>query len=169
MRSQQPQQSPQLAQLAAAHETAAAQAAQTQAAVEMLEHVKLGLDSLRKLGDMVQPEDVIHEAGVLVARGAPAGQMAALLADMPTSGGPGLQAWVAGHEAQVAQKEAQLLPAHAALGHRAALAGLQLIQGHLASGSQAASPAGANALMPSGPSASPVDPGASSLNVQGAS
>lgn len=126
------QQHPVLQALADAHSSARSQFDQVDLTKQMLDHVKGSLDKLVQLGDMVTPEDVIEEAGRLVARGAPAGQMAALLADMPDAGGPALQGWLAQHEQMVAQKEAQLMPVHGLLGHRAAVAGLQLLAGHSA-------------------------------------
>lgn len=153
---------PVLQALADAHASARSQFDQVDAAKQMLDHVKTGLDKLTQLGDMVTPEDVIEEAGRLVARGAPAGQMAALLADMPDAGGPALQGWLAQHEQMVVQKEAQLMPAHQLLGHRAAVAGLQLLAGHSAMSqmpqmiAQAQQSPGPQQDASAGPSANPL-------------
>jgi len=122
----------------------------------MLDKVKVELQTLSRLGDMVTPEDVIEGAGTLVAHGAPAAQMASLLADMPQSGGPQLQGWLRQHEAFVAQKEAELGPAHQVAGHRAAVTGLQMLQGH---GSLSAAPQATNPMMPGGQPAAPDDAG----------
>ena len=165
-----------MARLQAAHDTASAQFAQAEAAVKMLELVKGEMGKLSALGDMVTPEDVIEGAGTLVSKGAPAGQMAALLASMPQSGGPALQAWLAQQEAFVAQREATLMPTHRVLGHRMAQSALGLIAG--ASGA----PSGGlgNALgipseapeqpSPQGGGEAPeqpsIQPGASTLNIE---
>jgi len=154
-----PPANPALAQAQATHATAVAQFDQAEAAMTMLAHVKAGLDQVRKLGDMVTPEDVIEEAGKLVGQGAPAGQIAALLSSMPQAGGVALQAWVSQQEAFVAQKEAELFPAHAVLGHRMAQSALGVMQAGSASAGQAQG-------QPQ-PQAQPeVQPDASSLNIQ---
>ena len=132
--------SPRLAQLQSAHEAAQAQLTQIQSAKTMLDQVKSELQILSRLGDMVTPEDVIEGAGKLVAQGAPAGQMAALLSSMPQGSGAVLQGWLAQQEAQVAQREAQIVPAHGILGHRAAVAAMQVLAG------ADAESAGSNAL-----------------------
>lgn len=159
-----------LARLQAAHDTASAQFDQTQAAVKMLEIVKAEMGKLSALGDMVTPEDVIEGAGTLVAKGAPAAQMAALLTSMPQSGGPALQAWLAQQEAMVAQREAQLIPAHRVLGHRMVQSALGLIAG---AGGGAANALGIPSATPSpspqgggeAPEQPSIQPGASTLNI----
>jgi|SRR6185312_1871466 len=152
-----PPANPALAQAQATHATAVAQFNQAEAAMTMLAHVKAGLDQVRKLGDMVTPEDVIEEAGKLVGQGASAGQIAALLSSMPQAGGVALQAWVSQQEAFVAQKEAELFPAHAVLGHRMAQSALGVMQAGMGAGTQEQAQAQAQPE---------VQPDASSLNIQ---
>ena len=52
------------------------------------------LDELRKLGDQVQVEDVIKGAGTMVGAGFSPQALAQMLAQMPTTGGQALEAWV---------------------------------------------------------------------------
>ena len=82
-----------------------------------LDKVRVEMDSLVKLGDSVTPEDVIKAAGGLVAAGLEPAAVASLLGDMP-EGGQALQAWVAQHDQDVQQREAQLNQVHRAVRHQ---------------------------------------------------
>lgn len=74
---------------------------------ETLSSVRVGLDKLSTLADTITQEDVIKEAGVLVAKGLTPTSVAGLLADMPENSEQ-LAQWVAKHDQDVTQREAQL-------------------------------------------------------------
>lgn len=86
-----------------------AQYQKLQAAESMLSTVRTGLEALASLGDTVTPEDVVREAGLLVAHGLDPVQMAGMLSDMP-EGGELLVGWIQGHLVDVSNREAQLAP-----------------------------------------------------------
>lgn len=76
-------------------------------AQHMLDVTQEGLDRLAALGDTVTTEDVVHEAGVLVAQGLDPIEMAGMLAEMPEKGEQIVE-WLAGHVQDLAEREAQL-------------------------------------------------------------
>jgi hypothetical protein len=69
---------------------------------------KSTLDSLVKLGDQVQVEDVIKGAGTMVGAGFSPQALAQMLAQMPTTGGQALEAWVAQQDQRAQQLDGQL-------------------------------------------------------------
>lgn len=116
-------------QLVAQHEQVKSQFAKLSQEHTQLQHVRLELDSLNKLGDMVSPEDVIKGAGNLVARGASPLEMAKLLSDLPEAG-PQIQSWLQTHEQVLAQHEAALAPILAAGRHELATSAMRVLVGH---------------------------------------
>jgi len=100
---------------------------------QTLDVARSGLEHLTELGDMVSPEDVIKEAGKLVAHGLAPQAMAGLLADIPTGGGLQLAEWVKEHLEGVSQREAQLQPVLDTFRHRM---GVQALMGLKAAGLQ---------------------------------
>jgi hypothetical protein len=77
------------------------------------------IDSLVKLGDAVTADDVVEGLGKMVAGGLSPEPLIAMMAGNPESGQPpmpesgtALATWLQGHEAQLAQMEAQLAQAH---------------------------------------------------------
>jgi hypothetical protein len=66
------------------------------------------LDSLKKKGDQVQVEDVIEGAGTMVGAGFSPQALAQMLAQMPTTGGEALQAWVEQQDQRAQQMDMQL-------------------------------------------------------------
>ena len=125
-----------------AHEQAKAHYAKTTAADSMLNSVRAELDKLTSLGDTVTSEDVIQAAGRLVAAGLTPMAMAGLLADMP-EGGQALANWVAVHDQDVTQREAQLAPVHALVRHQVGVTGLHSLMQQMQTG-------------PGGPGAAPL-------------
>lgn len=97
---------------------------------QMFAKLKAGLDSLLALGDGVQPEDVIKEAGTLVAAGADPHNLAAQLATMPTSGGQALAGWVQQQDQAAAANLAKQEPSHAALRHELGVSALRVLAAH---------------------------------------
>lgn len=129
-----------------------------------LDKAREGLTSLRKLGDLVTQDDVIKEAGKLVAHGLSPMAMAKMLSDMPEKGEE-LQAWLVQHAAGLAQREAQLEPVLAGARHEMGVTALRALFGHEAAssmqptGSQVPVP-GPNPLTPTAAStAGPSTPG----------
>jgi hypothetical protein len=113
------------------HDQARARFEQLAASRDTLDKVRGELGTLSDLGDTVTPEDVIKGAGKLVAHGLSPSAMAQLLAQMPDGGGEALQGWLAQHQADLGQREAQLEPLLAQARHEMGLAGLRLVAAHL--------------------------------------
>lgn len=90
----------------------------------MLSRVRMTLDSLAKMADMVSTEDVIKGAGQLVASGLDPLSVAGLLADMPQAGEQ-LASWVKGHDADVRKREAQLATVTSGIRHQMGVVGLR--------------------------------------------
>lgn len=146
--------------LQSAHAGLRAQFAKSIELLGRADRARKGLEALTGLGDMIGPEDVVREAGKLVAGGEDPLVMAGLLADMPQDGGPqAIQGWVAQHAMQAAQTEAMIQHTHALLGHELGVSALHVLQAH--GGGQPvaapeASPAPSNDLM--APAAAPGVP-----------
>ena len=121
---------PMLTAMASAHGQARARFGQTREATGNAQLVRSALDSLLERGDTVRPEDVIDEAGRVVAGGIDPMQMATLLADMP-EGGPALQGWLQAHEQQFAQQQAQLAQAHEAARHQLGTSAIRMLAAHV--------------------------------------
>jgi hypothetical protein len=87
---------------------AQAQHKQLMAAAKRMSVAKNMLDKLKKMGDQVQVEDVIEGAGTMVGAGFSPQALAQLLAQMPTTGGEALQAWVEQQDQRAQQMDIQL-------------------------------------------------------------
>lgn len=108
---------PMLGALQQAHGKSSSQFDKLATSRKMLDSVRSSLDALTKLGDTVEPEDVIKAAGDLTGAGLEPAALAQLLATMPQGGGVGLAAWVQQQDQMVTQREAavdqqQKLAAH---------------------------------------------------------
>lgn len=125
--------------MAARHDQLAGVYSQTSKAMAATQRYSKGLDSLLKMGQAVTPEDVIAEAGKIVAAGEPAERVAGLLADMPETPGA-LPDWLAAHKVNLAQQMAQLAQAHEAVRHALAVSSLHAVA-HFSLNPQSPSPA----------------------------
>jgi len=104
---------------------------QTGKALNQIDHMRKGLERLSDKGDMVRPEDVIHEASKLVAHGIDPMALAGVLADMPQQGGgEALGGWVMGHAIQAVQTEQMLMKAHAVARHDLGISAMHLLAAH---------------------------------------
>lgn len=98
---------------------------------ELLDHVRIELDGLKKLGDSVSLNDVMKASGRLVGHGFGAANMAELLTSLPQgSGGAPLAAWIAQHDADVTGREAQMDKIQNGLGHHLAVAAMRGLAMH---------------------------------------
>lgn len=114
-------------------------------AKQTLSKVRVELDALTKLGDLVTHEDVVKSAGMLVASGLEPKALASLLADMPPEG-QALQNWVKQHDEAVRVREAQAEQVHNQIrGQLGQEAMRSLLGQHMAESGGLPSPAG-NAL-----------------------
>ena len=122
-----------------------------------------GLAKLMKLGDLVTPEDVIEQAGKLVAKGFEPMILAGYLADMPEAGGgEALAGWVAQHVQTADQNAQQIDQLHQQARHQLGTSSLSVLQAHSgpASGPAqtiAGAGAGANSLMPESAGEAPIN------------
>lgn len=116
--------------LSAQHDFIASQFSKTSKSMDMLGNVRKQLDELTRMGDSVQPEDVIESAGELVGAGMSPSALAQMLADMPPEGGQALAAWVQQHDQGIRQREAQAAQQHQLVGHHLAVSALHNIAGH---------------------------------------
>lgn len=99
-------------------------------AKETLDKVREQMDGLAALGDTVQHEDVVKSAGELVGSGLSAAAVASILADMPALPGEALSMWVAEQDAQVRQREVQLMQVTDQVRHQMGVAAVQHLMGH---------------------------------------
>jgi len=94
-------------------------------AQKVLDHLRVELDQLMDMGDMVRPEHVIEAAGRLVGHGIGATQLAQIMSDMPSQGGEGLASWIRMHDISVTGAEQHLAQNTAVLQHRMGVAGIK--------------------------------------------
>jgi hypothetical protein len=149
-------------------EQAQAQHKQLMASAKRMSVARKELDSLKKLGDQIQVEDVIQGAGTMVGAGFSPTALAQMLAQMPTTGGEALQAWVEQQDQRAQQMDQQLqqkIKSSAIHRGMAAMASLHvhsIKQGHMAAQGmgppQGGGPVG-GALAPQGQSQSDEDQG----------
>jgi hypothetical protein len=126
-----------IGQLQQQHDTLRAQFSKLGEAKQLLDHTRRELDGLLKLGDAVEPDDVVKVSGRLVGHGFGSAQMAELLATMPAVGGQPLAEWLKVHDLDVTRREAQMGQIQAGLGHHLAVAGLRMLAAqHLGSSPQ---------------------------------
>ena len=137
--------------LASAHQNALAMYGKTSEAMGRFAKIQQGLGKLATLGDSITPEDVIKEAGVLVGHGESPQQLAALMADMPTSSGEALAGWVAQHLQMVQQNVAKMQQVHAGAQHEMGVSALHALAADGQGGAPTALSGGGNG--PSAPNA----------------
>lgn len=86
---------------------------ETGKALKQLDHIRKGLERLADKQDVVTMEDVVEEAGKLVAHGIDPVALAGILADAPQEGGgEALGGWVATHAQTAAQGEQAMIVQH---------------------------------------------------------
>lgn len=128
------------------HDSAKARFDKVKEAQGHLQSLRTELDSLIKLGDFVEPDDVVKSAATLVGKGFHPQELATILSDMPMESGEILQQWILTHDRQVAALEAQVEPVLSGVRHQLATSALHvLMRNHLQQGAQAA-PADASGL-----------------------
>jgi len=96
-------------------------------AQQVLDHLRIELDQLMDMGDVVRPEHVIEAAGRLVGHGIGATQLAQIMSDMPATGGEGLASWIRMHDVTVTRAEQQLAVENNLIRHRMGIVGLQMM------------------------------------------
>ncbi len=116
--------------MTSAHDQSAAKFQKIVEAHKQLEAVRTGLDSLMKLGDQVQDEDLIKAAGDLTVHGISPQDLAGLLASAPSGGGQALQGWIAQQDAVVKQHEAALAPVLATARHQLGVDAMHVLMAH---------------------------------------
>ncbi len=89
--------------------------------------VRTEMDQLVKLGDMVEPDDVVKAAGRLVGHGLGAEAIAEIVASMPPNGGQPLAAWVQAQDLRFTQMEQQLAGMKTGIQHQMAVSGLRVL------------------------------------------
>jgi len=136
-----------------AWDNADAQYKQLGESAKRMEAVRREMDALMKLGDTITVEEVIKGAGALVGAGFSPQVLAGMLAQMPTTGGQGLAAWVQQQDQQARQMEARLHQnMEAAAVHRGIAAMTSLHADHIRTqgGGRGGSPGMGNSMMPGG-------------------
>jgi len=96
-------------------------------AQRVLDHLRVELDQLMEMGDMVRPENVIESAGRLVGHGIGATQLAQIMSDMPAQGGEGLASWIRMHDVTITNAERQLAQQTSVIQHQLGVAGIRSI------------------------------------------
>lgn len=100
-------------------------------ALKQLDHVRKGLQTLADKQDMVSMDDLIDEAGKLVAHGIDPMALAGVLADAPQEGGgEALGAWVASHAQTAADAEQNLMQQRALAQHQMGVSAIHLLMAH---------------------------------------
>lgn len=116
------------------HDSAKARFDKVKEAQGHLQALRTELDSLMKLGDFVEPDDVVKSAATLVGKGFHPQELATILSDMPMESGEILQQWVLTHDQQVQALEAQVEPVLSGVRHQMAVSALHvLMKNHLQS------------------------------------
>jgi hypothetical protein len=151
-----------LGMLTAAHNQAKAMFDHTTELYGKLTPIQSGLEELVKLGDTISPEDVIGQAGKIVAAGGSSPhEMAVILTDMPQAG-PSLAQWVGAKLQGVQAQERQLQMGHALARHEMGASAMRLLSYVAQHGAGAQSdqgaPEGGAASPPGQPSANPLTP-----------
>lgn len=95
-----------------------------------IDSARQALGALTRMGDMVEPEDVIREAGSLVAKGFDPRALATTLADMPPNGGQALAAWLGTKVQGLTATEARAKPQLESLRHHLGMSALRLLAAH---------------------------------------
>lgn len=128
--------------------------------------VRIQLDHLTKLGDLITTDDVLSSASHIVAAGVDPMQMATLLTDMPEQP-EALRQWVVQQDQQIQQKEQQLDQVLGMVRHETGLAALRMLAAQHMDHQQEQSQmlpgqdmAGSNGMMPQGQPSTMMMPGA---------
>jgi hypothetical protein len=99
--------------------------------LKRLDAVRKGLEKLREKQDIVTMDNVVEEAGKLVAHGIDPIALAGILADAPQQGGgEALGAWVAQHAQNAEQAEQQMMQQHKLLQHEMGSSAWHLMVAH---------------------------------------
>lgn len=97
-------------------------------ALKQLDTIRKGLEHLADKQDVVTMEDVVEEAGKLVAHGIDPVALAGVLADAPQEGGgEALGGWVASHAQTAAGAEQQLMAQHNLLRHQVGMSAIHMM------------------------------------------
>lgn len=113
--------------LAQAHQSASAMFDQTAQATSNIATVNSALERLSKLGDLVKDEDVVEEAGKLVATGTHSPvEMATLLSEMP-QGSPAIANWIQQLYQQSTANMEKVAQLHNIARHEMGSSGLRLL------------------------------------------
>lgn len=116
-----------------------------------LSNLRIELDRLGDLGDMVAPDDVVKSGATLVGKGFTPQEIATVLSSMPMEGGEMLAQWVATHESIVAQMEQALEAQLGEMRHVGAVSTMHaLLQEHLRGGQPPQSAPPAMGMAPQG-------------------
>lgn len=100
-------------------------------ALKQLDVIRKGLEHLSDKQDVVTMEDVVEEAGKLVAHGIDPVALAGVLADAPQEGGgEALGGWVASHAQTAMAAEQQLIFQHNLAKHNMGVSGLHMLMAH---------------------------------------
>ena len=117
-----------------AHESAKAQYVKLRDAFQQMQDLRLELDKLGNLGDLVDPDDVVKSAATLVGKGFIPQELAVILSSMPVQSGPQLAAWIATHDEMLKAVEAQAQMTLDAAAHQLGVAAMgRLFQEHVKS------------------------------------
>jgi hypothetical protein len=105
--------------------------ADTKKALKGVDLVRKGLEHLSDKQDMVTMEDIISEAGKLVAHGLDPVALAGVLASAPVNGGgEALGGWIASHAQAAMRGEQALLAQHNLNRYQVSVAGIHLLMAH---------------------------------------
>lgn len=104
---------------------------QSREALKNLDIIRKGLDKLSNKQDMITMDNIVDEAGKLVAQGIDPVALAGVLADAPQEGGgEALGAWVANHAANAEQAEGALRTQVAIDRHRMGVSAMHIMMAH---------------------------------------
>jgi hypothetical protein len=112
------------------HEMAGAQLKKLDTMAELMHKTRTELDSLVKLGDLVEEEDVIRAVGKIVAAGGSPMPLASMLADAPFGNREALQSWISSKDANIRQIEQKLQAAKENARHQVMTSALQVVMNH---------------------------------------
>lgn len=113
------------------HTRSVAQFDQTTKALKKLDAIRKGLERLQDKQDLVTMDDVVDEAGKLVAHGIDPMALAGMLADAPQQGGgEALGGWVASHAQTAAMGEQRLMIQNNIARHQMAVSAIHLLTAH---------------------------------------
>jgi len=113
------------------HQRTVAMFDQTKGALKKLDVIRKSLERLADKQDVVTMDDVIQEAGKLVAHGIDPMALAGILADAPQEGGgEALGGWVAAHAQAAAQGEQQLMQQHDQVRNDMGVSAIHMMMAH---------------------------------------